>query len=113
MAKKTNTSEPANQDQAGHRLREATPTENAQAARLLLADCHSLLSATKVYRKVIKTVLRSEATNAPDILLDEHIDAANEAMGDLSTHLEQVERYLEEVRRRALGIIDDLQDLRY
>ncbi len=113
MAKKTGMSEAANQDQAGHRLREATPTENAHAARLLLADCHALLSATKVYRKVIKTVLRSEVGNAPDVLHDENIDAANEAMGHLSTHLEQVERYLEEVRRHALGIIDDLQDMRY
>ena len=48
-----------------------------------------------------------------DVLLDDNVDAANEAMGDLSTHLEQVERDLEEVRRRTLGIIDDLQDLRY
>lgn len=113
MAKKTDTSAAANQDQAGQRLREATAAENGQTARLLLADCHSLLSATKVYRKAIKTVLRSEAAYAPDVLLDENIDAANQAMGDLHTHLERVEGDLEEVRRRTLGIIDDLQDLRY
>ena len=49
----------------------------------------------------------------PTYCIDENIDAANEAMGELSAHLEQVEREAEEVRRRALAIIDDLQDLRY
>jgi hypothetical protein len=68
-----------------------------------------LLAATKSYEKTIRLVQSGDAGD-PDVLLEEHLDRISDDMGSLLAYLDEVLTALEEVRRRTLSLIDQIQD---
>jgi hypothetical protein len=98
---------PARQS-AGER-RDATAAENLAAAKAMVTDCQTLLAATKSYEKAIRLVQAGE-TGDPNVFLEDHLERISDGMGALLLYLDQVLTDLEEVRRRTLSLIDQIQD---
>ncbi|HWQ55428.1 MAG TPA: hypothetical protein VN442_17205 [Bryobacteraceae bacterium] len=100
----------ASEPQATARL--ASPAENVIMLKSLLGDCRTLLAGTKGYRKVIRRLTRDDTSPVPPgVALDKIVEDACDAFGELVEVLETLDDSLEEVRRRTLAIIDELEEV--